>query len=36
MKLGILGDIHGNRFALRAVLSAASRHGVERLLITGD
>lgn len=36
MKVALLGDIHGNHFALRAVLSAATRHGVERLLITGD
>lgn len=36
MKLGLLGDIHGNHLALRAVLSAATQHGVEHLLITGD
>jgi putative phosphoesterase len=36
MKLGILGDIHGNHFALKAVLDAARRHGAKRLIITGD
>lgn len=36
MKLGLLGDIHGNDFALQAVLAAASSCGVEKLLITGD
>ncbi len=36
MKLALLGDIHGNHLALRAVLAAAKLEGVERLLITGD
>lgn len=36
MKLGLLGDIHGNDRALNAVLAAASLAGVEILLITGD
>ena len=36
MKVALLGDIHGNHLALRAVLSEATRNGVERLLITGD
>lgn len=36
MKLGLLGDIHANHLALSAVLSAATRQGVECLLITGD
>lgn len=36
MKLGLLGDIHGNDFALQAVLAAAASSGVEKLLITGD
>ena len=36
MKLGLLGDIHGNHRALRAVLNAAKAENVERLLITGD
>lgn len=34
MKLGLLGDIHGNNSALEAVLSAAA--DVEKLLVTGD
>jgi putative phosphoesterase len=36
MKLALLGDIHGNHLALKAVLDAARHRGVERLLITGD
>jgi putative phosphoesterase len=36
MKLGILGDIHGNDGALSAVLKAASKAKVDRLLVTGD
>ena len=36
MKVGILGDIHSNTAALAAVLGAATREGVTKLLITGD
>jgi putative phosphoesterase len=36
MKLALLGDIHGNDDALAAVLVAARRAGVEKLIITGD
>lgn len=36
MKLALLGDIHGNAHALEAVLGAAKRVGVDKLLITGD
>lgn len=36
MKLALLGDIHGNAPALRAVLESAEKEGVEQLLITGD
>jgi putative phosphoesterase len=36
MKVALLGDIHGNHLALAAVLDAARKAGVERLLITGD
>ena len=36
MKLALLGDIHGNHLALAAVLSAAQKNGVDKLLITGD
>ena len=36
MKIGLLGDVHGNHYALEAVLSAASRSKVEVLLLTGD
>lgn len=36
MKLGLLGDIHGNADALSAVLAAAKELGVEHLLVTGD
>lgn len=34
--LGILGDIHGNSEALRAVLAALDRRGVRRLVCVGD
>lgn len=33
---GVLGDIHGNREALEAVLDALDRHGVEKLVCVGD
>lgn len=36
MKIGLLGDIHGNHLALQAVLAAASSSGAEKLLVTGD
>lgn len=36
MKVGILGDIHGNEYALNAVLDAASTEGVDQWLNTGD
>jgi putative phosphoesterase len=36
MKVGILGDIHGNHLALDAALKAARKQGVEKLLLTGD
>ena len=36
MRVALLGDIHGNSFALAAVLGAARATGVEKLLITGD
>jgi putative phosphoesterase len=36
MKLGLAGDIHGNAGALRAMLNAAMRENIEKLLITGD
>ncbi len=36
MRLALLGDIHGNAAALRAVLDAAKAEGVESLLVTGD
>ena len=36
MKLGLMGDIHGNAYALHAVLKAASCANVQKLLITGD
>jgi putative phosphoesterase len=36
MRIALLGDIHGNSFALAAVLEAASAARVEKLLITGD
>lgn len=36
MKLALLGDIHGNDYALRSVLAAASSFGADELFITGD
>lgn len=36
MKIGLLGDIHGNSCALRAVLESAKEQGVEQLCLTGD
>jgi putative phosphoesterase len=36
MRIALLGDIHGNSFALAAVLAAARAARVEKLLITGD
>lgn len=36
MKVALLGDVHGNAAALRAVLRAAEASGAERLLVTGD
>ncbi len=35
-RIGVLGDIHGNREALAAVLAALERRGVERLACVGD
>ncbi len=36
MRVGLLGDIHGNVVALAAVLDAAKREAVETLCVTGD
>lgn len=36
MKVALMGDIHGNDQALRAVLEAAAAAEVDRLLVTGD
>ena len=36
MKIGIIGDIHANIDALRAVLAAFEQEGVEQILCTGD
>ena len=36
MKIGILGDVHGNSLALAAVLRAAADENVAKLLVTGD
>jgi putative phosphoesterase len=36
MRLGLLGDIHGNALALSAVLSAVSRCEIDELCLTGD
>jgi len=36
MRYGVLADIHGNLHALRAVLGALGREGIDRYLIAGD
>jgi len=36
VKLGLLGDVHGNDSALSAVLRAAAKAKVDKLLVTGD
>lgn len=36
MKLGLLGDIHGNAAALAAALAGARRESVQHLILTGD
>lgn len=36
MKIGIVSDIHGNQYALQAVLSEAKIRKIERLFVLGD
>lgn len=36
MKVGVISDIHGNHYALEAVLKTAKKEGVEKLLVLGD
>jgi putative phosphoesterase len=36
MKLALLSDIHGNSFALQAVLDAVKNNNIDTLIITGD
>ena len=36
MKIGLLGDIHGNYYALRAVLNSIKKNNIDTLLIVGD
>ena len=36
MKIGVLSDIHGNHYALEAVLELASKEKVEKILVLGD
>ena len=36
MKLGVIGDIHGNLYALEAILADLKKQGVSRYLIAGD
>jgi putative phosphoesterase len=36
MRIGLIADIHGNAFALRAALAALDRLGVDRILCLGD
>jgi putative phosphoesterase len=36
MKVGVISDIHGNQYALEAVLETAKKEGIEKLLVLGD
>lgn len=36
MKVGVISDIHGNHYALEAVLETAKKEGIEKLLVLGD
>ena len=36
MKFGVIGDIHGNLYALKAILSDLKEKGITRYLIAGD
>lgn len=36
MKIGVISDIHGNHYALDAVLKSAKKEGVEKFLVLGD
>jgi predicted phosphodiesterase len=36
MRYGVIADVHGNLDALRAVLSAIEREGVDQFLVAGD
>jgi putative phosphoesterase len=36
MKIGVISDVHGNLYALQAVLGAMEREGVERIVNAGD
>ncbi|WP_310559562.1 metallophosphoesterase family protein [Flavobacterium sp.] len=36
MKVGVISDIHGNHYALEAVLNVAKQEGIEKLLVLGD
>ena len=36
MKVGVISDIHGNHYALEAVLETAKNEGITKLLVLGD
>ncbi|SHG29602.1 Predicted phosphodiesterase [Flavobacterium fluvii] len=36
MKVGVISDIHGNHYALDAVLKSAKKEGIEKILVLGD
>lgn len=36
MKIAVLSDIHGNHYALEAVLNEAAKAGIERIFVLGD
>ena len=36
MKVAVISDVHGNQYALSAVLKTARKEGVEKFLVLGD
>ena len=36
MRVGVISDIHGNQYALSAVLKTARKEGIEKFLVLGD
>ena len=36
MRVGVISDIHGNQYALSAVLKTAQKEGIEKFLVLGN